>query len=178
MSTEAKAIPAEVKKQIEGEAHKQRIYEPKYGGKDHSGYDTMMLYEVNDEREDCFDKGAEFGYQLAQQEITTLQQWKKEALEVMPDFHAIGKALNIPLGETVHDKILPGIIALKEEIEMRNEYYENKIDMLNRISDGKDKEIERLKALIENLFKYTDSYDPTLTVQEAWEKYQVDNGLK
>ena len=38
-------------------AEQERIYEPKYGGKDHSGYDTLMKYEVNDEREECFIKG-------------------------------------------------------------------------------------------------------------------------
>ena len=44
-------------KQVIEAARKERIYEPKYGGKDHSGYDTLMLYEVNYEREDCFEKG-------------------------------------------------------------------------------------------------------------------------
>ena len=41
-------------------AAKEEIYEPKYGGKDHSGYGTMMLYEVNGERSECFEKGAEW----------------------------------------------------------------------------------------------------------------------
>lgn len=39
-------------------ALKERIYEPKYGGKDHSGYDTLMKYEINDEREEAFCHGA------------------------------------------------------------------------------------------------------------------------
>lgn len=38
-------------------AEKQMIYEPKYGGKDHSGYDTMMKYEVNYERHEAFIAG-------------------------------------------------------------------------------------------------------------------------
>lgn len=38
-------------------------------GKDHSGYDTMMKYEVNYEREECFEKGAKFSFALARQEI-------------------------------------------------------------------------------------------------------------
>lgn len=45
-------------KQIKERAKAERIYEPKYGGKDHSGYDTLMKYEVNDEREECYEKGA------------------------------------------------------------------------------------------------------------------------
>lgn len=36
---------------------KERIYEPKYGGKDHSGYETMMKYEINHERMEAFDHG-------------------------------------------------------------------------------------------------------------------------
>lgn len=47
-------------------------------------------------------------------EIEELRRWKAEALKVMPDFQAIGKALGVPIGETIHDKILPGIEKLKE----------------------------------------------------------------
>jgi hypothetical protein len=61
-------IPKHIQEAIEKEAVKEEIYEPKYGGKDHSGYSTMMLYEVNSERSECFQKGAEYGYSLAQQE--------------------------------------------------------------------------------------------------------------
>lgn len=42
-------------------------------------------------------------------EIERLKAWKQSAISVMPDMQAIGKALNIPLGQSVHDKILPGI---------------------------------------------------------------------
>lgn len=45
------------KARMNEQAKSQRIYEPKYGGKDHSGYDTMMKYEINDEREECFELG-------------------------------------------------------------------------------------------------------------------------
>ena len=50
----------------------EHIYEPKYGGKDHSGYDTVMLYEVNFEREECFVKGFNISSKL----------WIDEILEV------------------------------------------------------------------------------------------------
>lgn len=55
----------ETKEAIEKAAKAEEIYEPKYGGKDHSGYDTMMKYEINSIRSDCFEKGAEFGFNLA-----------------------------------------------------------------------------------------------------------------
>jgi len=66
-------LPPEIKSKIEAQALTERIYEPKYGGKDHSGYNTMMLYEVNDEREDCCERGATFGYSLAEREIERLK---------------------------------------------------------------------------------------------------------
>lgn len=43
---------------IERESKKQKIYQPKYGGKDHSGYETLMKYEVNYERVECYQAGA------------------------------------------------------------------------------------------------------------------------
>lgn len=42
----------------------EAIYEPKYGGKDHSGYETLMKYEVNYEREECFVNGALKAFEL------------------------------------------------------------------------------------------------------------------
>ena len=39
-------------------AEAEKIYEPKYGGKDHSGYETMMKYEINYERMEAFTNGA------------------------------------------------------------------------------------------------------------------------
>lgn len=44
-----------------------------------------------------------------------LREWKKSAISVMPPIQEIGKELNVRLGHSVHDKILPGIQALKAE---------------------------------------------------------------
>ena len=33
------------------------IFEPKYGGKDHSGYDTLMKYEINGYLQESFERG-------------------------------------------------------------------------------------------------------------------------
>lgn len=46
-----------------------------------------------------------------------LQEWKESAMSIMPDLQAIGKLLNIPVGESIHDKIIPGIARLKNIIE-------------------------------------------------------------
>lgn len=47
--------------------------------------------------------------------IDALEAWKAEALSVTPPLQEIGRELGVPLGESIHDKILPGIVALKAE---------------------------------------------------------------
>jgi hypothetical protein len=47
-------------------------------------------------------------------QIKELEAWKESAIAHMPDFQEIGKLLNIPLGESVHDKIIPGIKKIQE----------------------------------------------------------------
>ena len=42
-------------------------------------------------------------------ELSELREWKRQAIEVMPDFQEIGKLLNIPLGKSVSDNIIPKI---------------------------------------------------------------------
>jgi hypothetical protein len=48
-------------------------------------------------------------------EIEMLKQWKKEAMEIMPDFQEIGKLLGIGLGESVSEQIIPKIKELKDK---------------------------------------------------------------
>lgn len=43
-----------------------------------------------------------------------LAEWKRQALSVYPPMQEIGKELGLTLGDTIHDKILPGIITLKK----------------------------------------------------------------
>lgn len=56
-------IPKEWLDKIDTASESEKIYEPKYGGKDHSGYDTMMKYEINYERMDAFENGAKWMYE-------------------------------------------------------------------------------------------------------------------
>lgn len=55
-----------IKQWIDKQSEVEAIYEPKYGGKDHSGYDTMMKYEVNYERMDAFSNGLTKGIEIAE----------------------------------------------------------------------------------------------------------------
>lgn len=48
------------------------------------------------------------------EEVAALRRWKAEALQVMPDFQAIGKELGLGIGTDVSAQILPAIRALKQ----------------------------------------------------------------
>jgi len=67
----------EQREEMERLAKAEHIYEPKYGGKDHSGYDTMMKYEINYEREEAFCNGFTAGVESEKQRARVLV----EALE-------------------------------------------------------------------------------------------------
>lgn len=60
-----KEIPQEIIDKINEAANKEEIYPKKYGSGTREGYNTMMLYEINSERSECFERGAYFGYELA-----------------------------------------------------------------------------------------------------------------
>jgi hypothetical protein len=53
----------------------------------------------------------------AGKELEELRAWKESAMKVMPDFQEIGKLLNIPLGTSVSEQIIPKIKELKEAHE-------------------------------------------------------------
>jgi len=50
--------------------------------------------------------------------IERLEDWKTEAISVTPPMQEIGAALGLPLGVSIHDKILPGIVGMKETIRV------------------------------------------------------------
>lgn len=64
-----------IKQWIDEQSRNEAIYEPKYGGKDHSGYDTMMKYEVNYERMDAYDNGLTKGIEIAEGGFTKWVAW-------------------------------------------------------------------------------------------------------
>jgi hypothetical protein len=47
-------------------------------------------------------------------ELRTLRKWKSEAMEIMAPIQDIGKEIGVPMGQSIHDKILPWIIAAKK----------------------------------------------------------------
>lgn len=52
------------------------------------------------------------GASATEKELRELRAWKQSAIAVMPDYQRIGKLLGVPLGESVHDKIVPALEAL------------------------------------------------------------------
>jgi len=57
------------------------------------------------------------GYTKLKAEVAELQAWKESAIANTPPMQDIAKELVLPLGEAIHDKILPGIISLKAKAE-------------------------------------------------------------
>lgn len=46
--------------------------------------------------------------------VAELQGWKESQMACTPDYQEIGKLLDVRWGESVHDKIVPGICALRD----------------------------------------------------------------
>lgn len=49
-------------------------------------------------------------------ELADLHLWKKQAIEAMPDYQAIGEAMGLQVGQTISNKIIPFIENLKADI--------------------------------------------------------------
>jgi hypothetical protein len=52
-----------------------------------------------------------------EKECEELKAWKQSAIEIMRPLQSIGHAMDVRLGETIHDKIVPFIEKLKAENE-------------------------------------------------------------
>ena len=96
---------------IEKQAAKEKIYEPKWGGKDHSGYETMMKYEINYEREECFEKGANLLKPLVIELVEALEYYG--AIEKYNEHGAIVEHRSLELGF----KARSALNSLKEKIK-------------------------------------------------------------
>jgi hypothetical protein len=85
--------------------------------------------------------------QQLQQQIDDLQKWKESAMVIMKDMQAIGKAIGVPLGQSIHDKILPAIQEMKQQQQQQRSYSEEdmyegyKAENPLRISDGMKRQL-------------------------------------
>lgn len=67
-----------------------------------------------------------------QEELNELRAWKAEAMACTPDMQAIGEELHVNVGQSVYDKILPGIRRLK-----RYNLNSNDVELLlNKLETG------------------------------------------
>lgn len=85
-----------------------------------------------------------------QAEIERLKAWKDEAIAAMPPMQEIAKALEIPLGQSIHDKILPGIERLEgdlaDALDCKRGDGPTALSMVLAERDELMAEIERLEA--------------------------------
>jgi hypothetical protein len=71
---------------------------------------------------DGYLEGLGKGREQLQHEIEQLRAWKESAKQVMPDMQKIAKLIGVPLGQSVHDKIVPYLEqqAAKEWISVKD----------------------------------------------------------
>ena len=77
--------------------------------------DSLMSDEANIKIAYDFARTLESELATALREWDELDGWKEAAISVMPPMQEIGKALGLTLGQSIHDKILPGIQRLTTE---------------------------------------------------------------
>lgn len=126
------SLPKYLQARCDAEALKEHIYEPKYGGKDHSGYDTLMKYEVNYEREDAFCRGFESCHSVYLERANATWDEAKVLNEIkrLKDYKA--EYLKIQLERKVQD--------------LRIQSDEVVIDQQHKIIEVKDARITELEA--------------------------------
>lgn len=90
----------EFKKARDEASISEHIYEPKWGGKDHSGYDTIMKYEVNSERDEAFCNGADWAYEWCGIGKTWVLRAEVERVEKQAD--KLAEALEKLANEQMH----------------------------------------------------------------------------
>jgi len=59
---------------------------------------------------------AEAEVESLRKELAEARAWKERMIAVCPPLQEIGRELNVGLGDSIHDKILPGIVALKRSL--------------------------------------------------------------
>lgn len=58
----------------------------------------------------------ESDYRQLERELAEAKAWKESAMRVLPPLQEIAKELNLPLGLSIHDRILPAIQKLRAEL--------------------------------------------------------------
>ena len=85
-------------------------------------------------------------------ELQELREWKASAMANMPDMQSIGKLIGVPLGESVHDKIVPylkqvGLVSVNAISKQIDELEDRKHEvLLNYVDAATEHEKEVLAA--------------------------------
>jgi len=71
----------------------------------------------------------------AQSELSQLRAWKESAMLVMYPYQEIGEEMELTLGQSIHDKILPFIKRLKSELNVAKKWMEEQGECIRRLGD-------------------------------------------
>jgi hypothetical protein len=77
--------------------------------------------------------------------VAAERDWKQSAISVMPPLQEIGRELDLNLGESIHDKILPSIQKLKQQLATEREQKRELMDELHAANDRLAQAAESLR---------------------------------
>lgn len=101
-------LPDDIKQWIEDEAEKAMDGRPENG--EYPGWFHYVHIEQ------AIIESLTAMHNLLSPHIEELKAWKKSAMEIIPDMQTIAHELNLKVGESISDKILPAIKSYKERI--------------------------------------------------------------
>lgn len=135
LAQERKAAPPSLSIEQEAEAYASRHHlagsKEWIGLKEHYAYAVRSRQkQIQSLEEDLNDQVASYNVLKAASDIAVkeLEAWKQEAISVMPDMQQIGKLLGVKLGQSVHDKIVPGIRELQGKLKIARDLLQQAAD--------------------------------------------------
>lgn len=81
-------------------------------------------------------------YMESLEEVASLAKWKKEAIATTPPYQEIGRLLDLEIGDSVHDKILPAIIEMQYQRRLKDKVI---AELSEELYSFKERDIDRDK---------------------------------
>lgn len=108
-------------------------------------------YEEDESEKQAFLAGCTHKEAQQNEELEQLRAWKKEAIRVMPDFQEIGRLIGVPLGQSVHDKIIPALRSIYSRDRSDFECANNERIELIRINKELQRQLDEKREAIHSV---------------------------
>jgi len=123
--------------------------------------DSLQEHVAPDLYDEAIEEQARLNEKIASlsDQLAEISAWKKSAMSVMAPYQDIAHALEIPLGATIHDNVLPHIIKLKcqlVEAKEREAVDAARIHLFDEEVGGLHKQLAEARAENERLNELLD----------------------